>query len=95
MIQNKAFREDLFFRINVIPIHLPPLRERMEDVPLLVEAIMGDLIKRTGKPITGLSKSAMELFLNYSWTGNVRELKNSIERILKEEISDVTEVVGV
>ncbi len=79
MIQNKAFREDLFFRINVIPIHLPPLRERMEDVPLLVEAIMGDLIKRTGKPITGLSKSAMELVLNYSWTGNVRELKSALE----------------
>ena len=79
MIQKKAFREDLFFRINVIPIYLPPLRERMEDVPLLIEAVIGDLIKRTWKPITGLSKSAMDLFLNYSWMGNVRELKSALE----------------
>ena len=79
MIQKKAFREDLFFRINVIPIYLPPLRERMEDVPLLTEAVIGELVKRTWKPITGLSKSAMELFLNYSWLGNVRELKSALE----------------
>jgi transcriptional regulator of acetoin/glycerol metabolism len=51
----------------------------MEDVPLLIEAIVGDLIKRTWKPITGLSKSAMDLFLGYSWMGNVRELKSALE----------------
>ena len=79
MIKRKEFREDLFFRINVIPIYLPHLRERMEDLSLLVEAITRELVKRTGKPITGLSKSTMDLFWTHPWTGNVRELKSALE----------------
>jgi transcriptional regulator with GAF, ATPase, and Fis domain len=79
MIDSKRFREDLFFRINVIPIHLPPLRERLEDVPLLVAAFAERLRKRTGKKITGLSPEAMERFMSYSWPGNVRELKSALE----------------
>jgi len=79
LIQSKRFREDLFFRINVIPIHLPPLRERLEDVPLLVNAFVKRLQERTGKRITGLSSEAMERFMSYSWPGNVRELKSALE----------------
>jgi two-component system response regulator HydG len=79
MIQSKRFREDLFFRINVIPIHLPPLRERLEDVPLLVNGFVERLRERTAKRITGLSPKAMERFMSYSWPGNVRELKSALE----------------
>jgi two-component system response regulator HydG len=79
MIESKRFREDLFFRINVIPIHLPPLRERLEDVPLLVAAFTERLRERTGKKITGLSPEAMKRFTSYSWPGNVRELKSALE----------------
>jgi two-component system, NtrC family, response regulator HydG len=79
MIDSKRFREDLFFRINVIPIHLPPLRERMEDVPLLVNAFVERLRERTGKRITGLSPDAMDRFMTYPWPGNVRELKSALE----------------
>ena len=79
MIGSKRFREDLFFRINVIPIYLPPLRERLEDVPLLVNAFVERLRERTGKRITGLSPEAMDRFMAYSWPGNVRELKSALE----------------
>jgi PAS domain S-box-containing protein len=79
MIDSKRFREDLFFRINVIPIHLPPLRERLEDVPLLVNAFVERLRERTGKRITGLSPEAMERFMSYSWPGNVREMRSVLE----------------
>ena len=79
MIDGKRFREDLFFRINVIPIHLPPLRERLEDVPLLVNAFVERLRERTGKRITGLSPDSMDRFMSYSWPGNVRELKSALE----------------
>jgi len=79
MIHSKRFREDLFFRINVIPIHLPPLRERLEDVPLLVNAFVERLRERTGKRITGLSPEAMDRFMSYSWPGNVRELRSVLE----------------
>jgi two-component system, NtrC family, response regulator HydG len=79
MIGSKRFREDLFFRINVIPIHLPPLRERLEDVPLLVNVFAARLRERTGKRITGLSPEAMERFMSYSWPGNVRELRSVLE----------------
>jgi len=79
MIDSKRFREDLFFRINVIPIHLPPLRERIEDIPRLVNAFVERLRERTGKKITGLSPEAMDRFMSYFWPGNVRELKSALE----------------
>jgi len=78
-IQQRLFREDLYFRINVIPIHLPALRDRREDIPLLIDSIIRELVHRTYKPITGLSKAAMNLFFNYDWAGNVRELKSVLE----------------
>ena len=79
LIAQKKFREDLFFRINVIPIHLPPLRNRTEDIPLLVNAFIGRLQAKTGKNITGLTQEAMEQFMSYQWPGNVRELKSALE----------------
>jgi PAS domain S-box-containing protein len=73
------FRDDLFYRLNVIPIYLPPLRARREDVPLLTEAFIQRLQLKTGKSIIGISKNAMEQFLAYDWPGNVRELINALE----------------
>ncbi len=73
------FREDLFFRINVIPIHLPPLRKRREDIPLLMEHFLERSAAKTDKPITGLSREALELMLRHDWPGNVRELINVID----------------
>jgi two-component system, NtrC family, response regulator HydG len=79
MIALKKFREDLFFRINVIPICLPPLRDRKEDIPLLVTSFLENLQSRTGKHITGLTRETMDLFLAYPWPGNIRELKSALE----------------
>jgi PAS domain S-box-containing protein len=79
MIAQNKFREDFYFRINVIPIHIPPLRERMEDIPLLVNTFIHQLRLRTDKDITGLSSEAMDRFMSYRWPGNVRELKSALE----------------
>ena len=79
LIQQKMFREDLFFRINVIPIHLPPLRERLEDIPPLVNSFIRRFSTRTEKKITGLTPEAMERVMAYHWPGNVRELKSALE----------------
>jgi PAS domain S-box-containing protein len=79
LIAQKKFREDLFFRINVFPIHLPPLRERPADIPLMVQAFIRRLRARTAKEITGLTPAAMACFMNYHWPGNVRELKSALE----------------
>jgi two-component system, NtrC family, response regulator HydG len=79
MVTAKRFREDLFFRISVIPIHLPPLRDRMDDLPLLTDMQIRELAVRSGKPITGISKNALDRLLAYAWPGNVRELKSALE----------------
>ena len=73
------FREDLYFRINVFPLTMPALQERMEDVPLLVESFILQNNQRSGKRIEGLSPEAMDALLRYAWPGNVRELRNTIE----------------
>jgi two-component system, NtrC family, response regulator HydG len=78
-IERGIFREDFFYRINVIPINIPPLRERKEDIPLLVNYFIKRLRKRTGKDITGLHATVLNFFMQYSWPGNIRELKNALE----------------
>jgi two-component system response regulator HydG len=78
-MEEGRFREELYYRIGVIPIHLPPLRERREDVPLLVEAFINRIRLKTDKPIGAMSKEALDLLINYDWPGNVRELVNVIE----------------
>jgi PAS domain S-box-containing protein len=79
LIAERRFREDLFFRINVIPIHLPPLRERKEDIPLLLRTFIQRMRAGSGKDITGLTPAAMDRLMAYSWPGNVRELKSALE----------------
>ena len=74
------FRADLFYRLNVLPIQIPPLRERREDIPLLAEFFLRKHSRETKKQIAGFSDEAMELLLSYSWPGNVRELENAVER---------------
>jgi DNA-binding NtrC family response regulator len=74
------FREDLLFRINTVPIHLPPLRERREDIPLLAEAFLREFSGERGKQVEGLSETALEVLDAHDWPGNVRELRNVIER---------------
>jgi DNA-binding NtrC family response regulator len=76
------FREDLYYRLNVIPIYLPPLRERKEDIPLLAEHFLRIYSEKNGKSIKRISPEAMEALMNYSWPGNVRELENVIERMV-------------
>lgn len=79
-VRRKEFREDLYYRLNVFPIVLPPLRERVEDIPLLVEHVLTEIRGTLQKPIEGISAEAMERLMAYSWPGNVRELRNSLER---------------
>jgi formate hydrogenlyase transcriptional activator len=80
MIRNNQFREDLFYRLNVFPIEIPPLRERREDIPLLVHYFVSRLSRRMQKRIKSIPKPAMEALTNAAWPGNVRELENFIER---------------
>jgi DNA-binding NtrC family response regulator len=82
MVDKGMFREDLFYRLNVFQIHVPPLRERLEDLPALVETFVSELNATTGRRIRSLSSAATRLLLRYRWPGNVRELRNVIERAL-------------
>jgi len=80
--QAGRFREDLFYRLNVLPIHVPPLRERREDIPLLIDYFVGKNNVRLGTDIRGLDSEARRLLYEYAWPGNVRELENTIERAM-------------
>jgi two-component system response regulator HydG len=81
-VKDGEFREDLYYRLNVVPVRVPPLRDRREDVPLLVQHFIGIYAQKNGKPITGCSPEALDLLADYSWPGNVRELENAIERAI-------------
>ncbi len=81
-VKDESFRKDLFFRISVIPIKLPPLRERGKDVLELASYFLGDFSKRMNKPAPELTEEVREVFMSYPWPGNVRELRNMIERVL-------------
>jgi two-component system response regulator PilR (NtrC family) len=84
-IAEGRFREDLYYRINVIPIALPPLRDRREDIPLLAEFFLGKYNDQMGKTIAGISHEAMEQLCAYDWPGNIRELENVMERAIALE----------
>src|SRR6516165_2660107 len=75
-----TFRSDLFYRLNVFPIEAPPLRERKEDIPLLVEYFIARFARKAGKTIRGISKNTLDLLMSYPWPGNIRELQNVVER---------------
>jgi formate hydrogenlyase transcriptional activator len=78
MVRNGQFRNDLYYRLNVFPVMLPPLRERAEDIPLLVEYFVGRFAKAAGKNIRHVSKHALEQLKAYHWPGNIRELQNVV-----------------
>ena len=80
LVAEGKFLEDLFYRLNVIPIEMPPLRDRREDIPLLVEHFVKRFAERTGKKIDGVDEKAMHELTRYEWPGNVRELENTVER---------------
>lgn len=79
-VKDGKFREDLYYRLNVFPLHLAPLRERREDVPLLVQFFIGKFAARIGKPVIDLHPGTMQRLMDYRWPGNIRELENIIER---------------
>ena len=91
-VQQGAFREDLFYRLNVITINLPPLRKRSEDVPLLAQHFLQHYARENEKPLREISPQAMELLLDYHWPGNVRELENAVERAVVLSTSEVLDV---
>jgi DNA-binding NtrC family response regulator len=82
MVEEGQFREDLYYRLNVIEIHIPPLRERREDIPLLAEHFVERLSHELGKPVDEIAQDAMRLLMDHAWPGNVRELENAIERAI-------------
>jgi two-component system response regulator HydG len=92
LIDQKRFREDLYFRINVIPIHLPPVRKRKDDIPLLVNTFINRLEIRTGKSIRGLTRDALNRFMDYRWPGNVREMKSALEYAFTVADKDIIDI---
>ena len=88
-VKNGSFREDLFYRIHVVPIELPPLRDRKEDIPLLAEHFLKEISRRMKKEIKGISPLAMQKLMLYDWPGNVRELENTIEHAVAITRQDV------
>jgi formate hydrogenlyase transcriptional activator len=91
-VQEKAFREDLYYRLHVFPIHLPPLRDRAQDIPLLVHFLVNKFMARIGKRIDSVSERTMEQLLAYRWPGNIRELENVLERAVILETDSVLEI---
>src|SRR5207249_11615525 len=81
-MENGNFREDLFYRLNVIPFHVPPLRERTEDIPVLTEFFIKEFSTLYGRKPKEISQDDMEVLLQYPWPGNIRELKNLVERMV-------------
>src|SRR5208282_3956922 len=79
LVKARSFREDLFFRLRVVEIHLPPLRERQDDIPLLAHNFLHEFARENGKPVNDFTADALEWLMNYSWPGNVRELRTAIE----------------
>jgi DNA-binding NtrC family response regulator len=99
-VEEGTFRKDLYFRLSVFPIRLAPLRERTEDIHILVYHFLDRYKEKTGRFVSGISKDAMRALVNYDWPGNVRELENAVERAViiaagrQIEISDLPEAVS-
>ncbi len=92
MVRQGTFRDDLYYRLNVIPLFLPALRERVEDIPLLAEHFVNKISLQNHKQIQGVTAAAMEVLMAYKWPGNVRELENIIERVITLTDSDFIEI---
>ncbi len=91
-IKEGKFREDLYYRLNVIPIHLPDLRDRKSDIPLLIDHFLRKYSKESNGNIKGITKKALSIFMRYNWPGNIRELKNIIKRIIVLSDGDIIDV---
>src|SRR4029450_3313048 len=81
-VEPGTFREDLYYRLTVFPIHVPPLRERTEDIPLLVWRFVEEFAEAFGKRIDGISRDSLAALQQYAWPGNIRELRNVVERAM-------------
>jgi len=91
MVKNKEFREDLYYRLNVVPVSVPPLRDRKEDIPKLVACFM-QIFNKKYKLIKRISPEVIDVFMKYNWPGNVRELENLIERLVVVTSKDVIDL---
>jgi transcriptional regulator with GAF, ATPase, and Fis domain len=91
-VKSGTFRSDLFYRLNVFPLHVPPLRERKSDIPLLVNFFITKFAKRLGKQVQGISKQTMDKLINYPWPGNIRELQNVIERAVVVSVGPTIQI---
>ncbi len=95
LVRGGRFRDDLYYRINVVTITLPPLRERREDIPLLIDHFVRTFAAKNEKPIRGLTREAREALLRYDYPGNVRELENLIERavvLTRDDVIDLSDL---
>ncbi|MCP4256641.1 MAG: sigma-54-dependent Fis family transcriptional regulator [Planctomycetes bacterium] len=95
LVEQGTFRKDLFYRLNVVSLHIPPLNERMEDIPILVKHFINRYSIEYDKPIEGLSKDTMKAFMSYSWPGNIRELENKIQQIIVMSTTPVIDVEDI
>jgi two-component system, NtrC family, response regulator AtoC len=92
MVSERTFREDLYYRLNVVPIEIPPLRERNEDIPMLCQHFIAHFNQRFERNVRGIAPTAMALLLQHRWPGNVRELENAIERAMVLSEGDLLQV---
>lgn len=91
LVEQGAFRDDLYYRLNVVPIVMPPLRERSEDIPALAAAFVAKFARLFGRPVRGLSPEAIAVLCRYKWPGNIRELENLMERLVAVSVSEIIE----
>ncbi len=94
-LEQGSFREDLYYRLNVVPINIPPLRERKEDIPYLVDHFIERFVRESGKPLRGITPAAQRLLMEFHWPGNVRELENIIERAVALSSGEVIDVADI
>jgi two-component system response regulator HydG len=92
MVAKGSFRKDLFYRLNVVNVVLPPLRERKIDIPLLMDHFLKEMTARHGKQVSGFSKAAQGAMIAYDWPGNIRQLRNTVERMLVVDLDGLLDV---
>jgi transcriptional regulator with PAS, ATPase and Fis domain len=95
MVQRGQFREDLYYRLDVVNIHIPPLRERLEDLPLLIDHFIPRIQKRTHSNVKGVSEQVLRLFMNYDWPGNVREIRNVLEGAMNLNTGELIDIEAI